>query len=54
MVGIRADERTIAAWTRRAKTAGLSLNKWALLVLNSAPEVKPATLVESKKAKASE
>ena len=44
LAGIRADEKTLAAWTRKAKAAGLSLNKWACLVLNSAPPVQPATL----------
>lgn len=48
MVGIRADERRIATWTRRAKAAGMSLNKWAGLVLDSAPEVTPAH-VEARK-----
>lgn len=48
MVGIRADEKRIAAWTRRAKAAGMSLNKWAGLVLDSAPDVTPAH-VESRK-----
>jgi predicted HicB family RNase H-like nuclease len=45
MVGIRTDEKTRAAWSRKAKAAGMSLNKWAQLILNNAPEVKPATLV---------
>jgi hypothetical protein len=49
LVGIRADKKTIATWARKAKTAGMSLNKWAHLVLNSAPQVKPATIVEAPK-----
>lgn len=48
MVGIRADDKTIAAWSRKAKKAGMSFNKWALLVLNSAPEVRPAALLKEK------
>ncbi len=47
MAGIRADKKTLASWARKAKAAGMSLNKWACLVLNSA-EVKPAALVSSK------
>lgn len=46
MVGIRADASSVATWKKRAKAAGMSLNKWAALVLDSAPEVKPATLAE--------
>ncbi len=41
-LGIRADARTRARWVRKAKKAGMSLNKWALFVLDNAPEVKPA------------
>jgi hypothetical protein len=48
MAGLRADERTIASWSRKAKAAGMSFNKWAHLVLNSAPDVKPAAVVEAK------
>lgn len=48
MAGIRADERTLSTWARKAKAAGMSLNKWACLVLNSAPEVKPAVVVGAK------
>lgn len=46
MAGIRANKTTLACWARKAKTAGMSLNKWACLVLNNAPEVKPAAVVE--------
>lgn len=49
MVGIRADGKTIEKWLRQAKDAGMSFNKWASLVLNSAPRVKPATLSERSK-----
>jgi predicted HicB family RNase H-like nuclease len=48
MAGIRANKTTLAAWARKAKAAGLSLNKWAHLVLNNAPDVKPASLVKEK------
>lgn len=41
-LGIRADARTRARWVRKAKIAGMSLNKWAMLVLDSAPEAKPS------------
>ena len=44
MAGLRADKRTLASWARKAKAAGLSFNKWAQLVLNSAPEVLPARI----------
>jgi hypothetical protein len=47
MAGIRADKKTLADWARKAKTAGMSLNKWACLILNNAPEVKPAMVVDS-------
>jgi predicted HicB family RNase H-like nuclease len=43
-LGIRADARTRARWVRKAKTAGLSLNKWAMLVLDNAPEAKPSDI----------
>jgi hypothetical protein len=49
MVGIRAEKKTIALWARKAKAAGMSLNKWANLILDSAPEVKPAAVVSSKR-----
>lgn len=39
-LGIRADARTRARWMLKARNAGLSLNKWAMLVLNSAPKAK--------------
>jgi predicted HicB family RNase H-like nuclease len=39
-LGIRADARTRARWARKAKEAGLSLNKWAQFVLDNAPEAK--------------
>ena len=45
MAGIRADEKTLTVWARKAKGAGMSLNKWACLVLNNAPAVKPAAIV---------
>ena len=41
-LGIRADARTRARWVRKAKIAGMSLNKWAMLILDSAPETKPS------------
>ena len=44
MAGIRTDKKTLATWARKAKVAGMSLNKWACLVLNDAPDVKPAEL----------
>ena len=44
MTGLRADKKTLAGWTRKAKAAGLSFNKWAHLVLNNAPNVKPAAI----------
>lgn len=44
MTGLRADKKTLASWTRKAKAAGLSFNKWAHLVLNNAPIVKPAEI----------
>ena len=47
MAGIRADKKTLAAWAREAEAAGMSLNKWACLVLNSAPKVKPAAITET-------
>jgi predicted HicB family RNase H-like nuclease len=40
-LGIRADARRRARWARKAKNAGMSLNKWAMAVLDSAPDVKP-------------
>lgn len=46
-LGIRADARTRARWVRKAKTAGMSLNKWALFVLDNAPEVKPSIIFDS-------
>jgi hypothetical protein len=48
MTGIRADAKALASWTRKAKAAGMSFNKWACLVLNSAPEVKPAAIASPK------
>ena len=44
MAGLRADKKTLASWARKAKAAGLSFNKWACLVLNNAPIVKPAEI----------
>jgi len=44
MTGLRADKKTIASWARKAKAAGLSFNQWARLVLNNAPDVKPAAI----------
>lgn len=44
MAGLRANKKTLASWARRAKAAGLSFNKWAHLVLNNAPDVKPAEI----------
>ena len=44
MAGIRADKKTLARWARKAKAAGMSLNKWACLVLNNAPDVRPAEI----------
>jgi len=51
MAGIRADKKTLASWARKAKAAGMSLNKWACLVLNSAPEVRPAAIIEEPKSR---
>lgn len=48
MTGLRADKKTIAAWAQKAKAAGLSFNKWAHLVLNNAPDVKPAEIVKGR------
>ena len=48
MAGIRADDKTLAGWARKAKVAGMSLNKWACLVLNTAPDVKPAALAKGR------
>ena len=48
MAGLRADKKTLASWARRAKAAGLSFNKWAHLVLNTAPDVKPAALIKGR------
>jgi hypothetical protein len=45
MAAIRADKKTLASWARKAKAAGMSLNKWACIVLNNAPAVRPATIV---------
>lgn len=45
MAGIRADKKTLADWARKAKAAGMSLNRWACLVLNNAPEVKTETVI---------
>jgi hypothetical protein len=47
MAGIRANETKLANWARKARAAGMSLNKWACLVLDNAPEVKPAAIVKS-------
>ena len=44
MAGIRTNKKTLAIWARKAKAAGMSLNKWACLVLNNAPDVKPAEI----------
>jgi predicted HicB family RNase H-like nuclease len=44
MTGLRADKKTLARWTRKAKAAGLSFNKWAHIVLNNAPDVTPAAI----------
>ena len=44
MAGLRANKKTLASWARRAKAAGMSFNKWAHLVLNNAPDVKPAEI----------
>ena len=52
MVGIRADKKTIANWARKAKAAGMSLNKWANLILDSAPEVKTTVHVAARSPKA--
>ena len=46
MAGIRANDKMLTSWARKAKAAGMSLNKWACLVLNSAPKVKPAAIIE--------
>lgn len=46
MTGLRADKKTLASWTRKAKAAGLSFNKWAHLVLNNAPDVRPVQPAE--------
>ena len=43
-LGIRADARTRARWMRKAKMAGVSLNKWARFVLDNAPEAKPPAI----------
>ena len=51
MAGLRANDRTLAAWARKAKAAGMSFNKWAHLVLNNAPEVKPAAVVGAPKSR---
>ena len=48
MAGIRANKKTLADWARKAKAAGMSLNKWACLVLNNAPDVKPAEIVKER------
>ena len=45
-LGIRADARTRARWARKAKLAGMSLNKWAMFILNSAPEAKPVDIFD--------
>ena len=44
MAGIRADSQTLSAWKRKAKAAGMSLNRWANLILDSAPDVNPAQI----------
>jgi hypothetical protein len=49
LVGLRADKKALARWTRKAKAAGLSFNKWAHLVLNNAPDVKPAAIENAQK-----
>ena len=46
MAGIRAPKKTLASWARKAKAAGMSLNKWACLVLDNAPDVRPAQIVK--------
>lgn len=43
-LGIRADARRRARWARKAKKAGMSLNKWAMAVLDSAPDVTPPVI----------
>jgi len=45
MAGLRTDKKTLASWARKAKAAGMSFNKWACLVLNNAPQVKPAAIM---------
>jgi predicted HicB family RNase H-like nuclease len=45
MAGLRATEETLERWSTKAKAAGLSFNKWANLVLDNAPDVKPASVV---------
>lgn len=47
-LGIRADARRRARWARKAKKAGMSLNKWAMAVLDSAPDVEPPVIYFSK------
>jgi predicted HicB family RNase H-like nuclease len=51
-LGIRADARTRERWARKAKKAGLSLNKWALFVLNNAPDAKLVVLSKHSSASA--
>jgi len=41
-LGIRANAQMRARWMRKAKKAGMSLNKWAAFVLDSVPEFKPS------------
>ena len=48
MAGLRADKKTLANWARKAKAAGMSFNKWARLVLDNAPNVKPAKIVKER------
>lgn len=50
MAGVRADAKTLASWMRKAKAAGMSFNKWATLMLNNAPDVRPARIVKEENA----
>jgi hypothetical protein len=43
---IRTDAKTFMRWARKAKAAGMSFNKWALLVLNNAPDVRAAAIAK--------
>ena len=48
MAGLRASKKTLASWAKKAKAAGMSFNKWAHLVLNNTPDVKPAEIVKKR------